>query len=180
MPLFHSWRTKGSIIHSISMWNKAACVNFHCTLDALSALSTVADWGCLRGRGDTNKRGTTCILGGHFVTFSPLEGDSRGHIFFNMEAPCVAWCGWIWCLLSPYLPLYAFAFPAVVSHLFSFPAAAQRWVECRCRCVCVCVCVRIQVYGDLWCQTCGPCMLNSSKKEVLIFGFTVLVQCAVV
>ena len=49
-----------------------------------------------------------------------------------------------------------------------------------CACVCVCVCVSIQVYRDLWCQTCGPCMLNSSKKEVLIFGFTVLVQCAVV
>ena len=80
MPLFHSWRTKGSIIHSISMWNKAACVNFHCTLDALSALSTVADWGCLRGRGDTNKRGTTCIWGGggtssHFLHWKEtLEG----------------------------------------------------------------------------------------------------------
>ena len=44
------------------------------------------------GAGATQKKEAPQILGGggHFVTFSPLEGDSRGHIFFNMEAPCVA------------------------------------------------------------------------------------------
>lgn len=135
MPLFHSWRTKGSIIHLICMWNKA-CVNFRCTLGALSALITVVDWGCLRDRGDTNKRDTTCIWGGHFVTFSPLEGDSRGHIFFNMGPPSIAWCGWIWSLLSSCLPLSHFPpclwFSCSGITPFSFPAATQRWVKCRC------------------------------------------------